>query len=260
MYRLLPGVILMFLLSACVHPAMQSGSATAEDGMPPQAEPDRQTPFARLTVHGEASVEVPPDQLRMRLSVVTSDPDSDRAMAENNRQMTALIEGLVELGLGSDDYQTGQFQTRPEWSRPPRPAPATWKRSIIGYTVVNELLIRTDRIDLAGKLLAAAQAAGANQIGSLNFALTEPAEHREEAIILATRRAKLKAQTLAEAAGVALGPIQALSLDQAAAPGPVPLMEMATAKAATDAVPVNIGNVEVRAGVTIVFRIAEALE
>jgi uncharacterized protein YggE len=94
-------------------------------------------------------------------------------------------------------------------------------------------------------------------VGGLVFALAEPADHREEAIARATRRAMRKAQTLAEAAGVKLGAIQSLTLDQAAAPGPFPRMEMMAARAGemADAVPVNAGNVEVRAGVTLVYRI-----
>lgn len=253
MSRLMTGMLMLLLLSACVQPGMQSNVAATE------VKPERKGPYARLAVHDEAKVEVPPDQLRMRLSVVTSNADSDLAMEENNQQMNGLIDVLQGLGLSAEDYRTGQFQTRPEWSRPPRPAPANWQRSIVGYTVSNELLIKTEQVALAGKLLAAAQHAGANQIGGLTFALAEPADHREAAIALATRRALQKARILAEAAGVELGSIQSLTLDQAVTPGPLPRMEMMASKsgAAADAVPVNAGNVEVRAGVTVVFRIAD---
>lgn len=244
MYRLIPGLILLFALTACAHPHRDRGTDLAKS-------------FARLTVHGEAKVEVPPDQLRLRLNVVTSNADSDLALQENNRKMNTLLEALQGLGLGADDYRTGQFQTYPEWSRPPRPAPANWQRSIVGYTVNNELLVKTDQVELAGKLLAAAQTAGADQVGGLVFALAEPADHREEAIAQATRRAMRKAQTLADAAGVQLGAVQSLTLDQASAPGPFPRMEMMAARAGgkADAVPVNAGNIEVRAGVTVVYRI-----
>lgn len=244
MYRYISGLFILLLLAACAHPVSNRGADLVKS-------------FSRLTVHGEAKVEVPPDQLRLRLSVVTSNADSDLALQDNNRQMNELIEVLNEVGLNINDYRTGQFQTRPEWSRPPRPAPANWQRSIVGYTVSNELLIKTDQVELAGKLLATAQNAGANQIGGLTFALAEPADHREEAIALATRRALRKAQTLAEAAGVELGSIQSLTLDQAVAPGPRPRMAMMEAKSSvvSDAVPVNAGNVDVRAGVTVVFLI-----
>ena len=244
MYRIVPGLILLVLLSACAHSVVGKKASLVDS-------------FSYLTVHGEAKVEVAPDQLQLRLSVVTTNPDSDLALEDNNQQMSELIGALQRLDLKADDYRTGQFQTRPEWSRPPRPAPANWQRSIVGYTVTNELIIRTERVELAGKLLAAAQNAGADQIGGLTFALAEPADHREEAIALATRRALQKAQTLATAAGVELGPIQSLILDQASAPGPFPRMEMMAVKSSmvSDAVPVNAGDVEVRAGVTVVFRI-----
>ena len=246
MYRALSGLILLLFLSACAHPVVGKKADFLDS-------------FSRLTVHAEAKVEVPPDQLHLRLSVVTSNPDSDLALQDNNRQVEGLIRALNELGLGSDDYRTGQFQTYPEWSRPPRPAPANWQRSIVGYTVSNELLIKTEQIELAGKLLAAAQTAGVDQIGGLTFALAEPADHRDGAIALATERALRKAKTLATAAGIKLGPIQSLTLDQAAEPSPFPRMEMMAVKSgmASDAVPVNAGDVEVRAGVTVVFRISE---
>lgn len=248
MYRMIPGLLVLLLLTACVHPHMERSKVV-----------ERMGSFSLLTVQSEARVEVPPDQLQLRLSVVTSNEDSDLALQENNQQMTALLLSLQSLGLGKDDYRTGQFQTRPEWSRPPRPAPANWQRSIVGYRVSNELLIKTDQVELAGKLLAAAQRAGADQVGGLTFTLAEPEDHREEAITIATQRAMRKAQTLAAAAGVELGPIQSLTLDQASAPGPFPRMEMMSVKAgaAADIVPVNAGNVEVRAGVTAVYRISE---
>jgi uncharacterized protein YggE len=242
MDRLIAGLLLLVVLSACAHPHRER---TAEF---PAA-------FSRLTVHGEARVDVPPDQLRLRLKVVTGNADPELALADNNRRINRLIAALRGLGLDEDDYRTGQFQTYPEWSRPPRPAPADWQRSIVGYTVNNELLISTGRVALAGKLLATAQQAGADHIGGLTFALAEPADHREAAIALATRRALRKAQTLAAAAGVALGPIQSLTLDQAAAPGPLQRMELTALSQTADAVPVQAGDVEVRAGVTVVFRL-----
>ncbi|PLX87178.1 MAG: hypothetical protein C0619_15365 [Desulfuromonas sp.] len=247
MYRLIAGMLLLLFLSACAHPHIVRKG-------------DRVGGVSHLTVQSDAKVEVPPDQLRLRLAVVTSNVESELALQENNRKMNALIASLRALGLEEEDYRTGQFQTQPEWSRPPRPAPANWQRSIVGYTVSNELLIKTDQVELAGKLLATAQNAGADQIGGLVFALAEPEDHREAAIALATRRALRKAQALATAAGVELGSIQSLTLDQAAAPGPFPRVEMMAAKAglAADVVPVNSGNVDVRAGVTVVFRISEA--
>ena len=249
MYRICTGIFFIVFLAACV-PSNQVR------GLGPAAT------LTHLTVHGEAKVEIPPDQLHLRLSVVSSHFDSDMAIQENNRNMERLIETLQELGLGDEDYRTGQYQTLPEWSRPPRPAPANWQRSIVGYTVTNTSLVETERVDLAGKLLGAAQDAGANQVGGLSFALAEPADHREEAITLATRRAVRKAQTLAIAAGVELGPIQSLTLDQATTPGPMPRMMLMEAQSsmASDAVPVNAGDVEVRAGVTVVFRILGSIE
>ena len=214
----------------------------------------------QLMVRGEGTVEATPDLLHLRLGVVTQDTSADIALADNNARMGAVMENLKQIGIAGTEMASGQFQIRPEWSLPPRPTPANWQREIVGYRVSNELLIATTRVELAGKLLALSQQAGANQIGGLQFSLANPEEQRQQAITLATKRAQRQAQTMAAAAGVTLGPVQSLSLDS---PGgaPHPQLMMAEARVASaDTVPVAAGMVEVSAAVTLVYRLAKAAE
>lgn len=209
----------------------------------------------QLVVRGEGSVEATPDLLQMRLGVVTQDAGADAALAGNSARMLAVMTALTEIGIGEDEMATGQFQIRPEWSLPPRPTPANWQRTILGYRVSNELLIATTRVELAGKLLAASQQAGANQVGGLQFTLADPAEQQQKAIALATEKAIRQAQTMAAAAGVNLGAVQSLTLDPpGGAPGPRPMMAEARL-ASADSVPVATGRVEVSAAVTLVYRL-----
>ncbi len=211
--------------------------------------------FPQLVVRGEATVEAAPDQLQLRLGVVTQDADAELALSSNSERMQAVMDSLAQIGIVREELATGQFQVRPEWSLPPRPTPANWQREIVGYRVSNELLIATTRVKLAGKLLAATQRAGANQVGGLQFTLADPQEQKQRAIALATERAIRQAQTMAAAAGVKLGPVQSLTLDS---PGgvPGPQLMMAEARmASADTVPVAAGKVEVSAAVTLVYRL-----
>lgn len=235
-------LVLMTTLCAC---APRSIHLRAADSTLPQ-----------LVVRGEGRVEVVPDQLRLRLEVVTEASDADQALSENNRRMAAVMKTLAEIGISGAEMATGQFQIRPEWSLPPRPTPASWQRQIVGYRVSNELLIKTTRVELAGRLLAAAQQAGANQIGGLQFALADPEEQRQKAIALATKQAIREARTLAQAAGVSLGPVRSLTLDNSGgAPGPQVVMAAART-ASADAVPLAAGKVEISARVSIVYLLA----
>ena len=213
------------------------------------------TALPQLVVQADATVNAAPDQLQLRLGVVTEAEDAGQALADNNQRMETLMRMLENLGIARNELATGQFQIRPQWSVPPRPTPANWQRKIVAYQVSNELLVATTKVDLAGKLLGSAQQAGANQIGGLEFTLADPELYRQQAIAEATRKAMRKAETMAAAAGTTLGDIVSLTLDASgAAPGPrVMMAEMRSAVA--DTVPIAAGKVDVSAGVTIVYRL-----
>lgn len=233
-------LMLLLLLSSC---------APANINFPPAENPPQ------LVVRGEGRVEVIPDQLQLRLGVVTDGSEADQALAENSQRMAAVMEMLGEIGIAGDEMETSQFQVSPNWSLPPRPTPANWQRQIIGYRVSNELLIKTKRVDLAGRLLAAAQQAGANQIGGLLFALADPEVPRQRAITLATEQAVREAGTLAEAAGVRLGPVVALTLENNGML-PRPQVMLAEARVASaDSVPVVAGKVEITVAVSMVYQL-----
>ena len=166
----------------------------------------------QLVVQADGEVKVNPDQLQLRLGVVTEADEAGPALQQNNQQMAAVMQMLAEIGIAYADIATGQFQIRPEWSRPPRPTPANWQREIVGYRVSNEVVVTTTQVELAGKLLSLAQQAGANQIGGLQFGLADPTAHRQKAIEVATEKAIRKAKTMAAAAGVELAGIQSISL------------------------------------------------
>ena len=102
-----------------------------------------------------------------------------------------------------------------------------------------------------GATLDALVAAGANQMNGLNFTIKDPAPLLARARTDAVADAKLRAQQYAAAAGVALGPIQALSEGGGEAPRPM-YRVMAMAAAPT---PIAAGEESVNASVTIVWEI-----
>lgn len=216
-----------------------------------------QTAPPQLVVQAEGQVKVNPDQLRLRLGVVSEAETTGAALEQNNQRMAAVMQMLEDIGIAYAEMATGQFQIRPEWSRPPRPTPANWQREIIGYRVSNELLISTTQVELAGKLLSLAQQAGANQIGGLQFGLADPSAHRQKAIEIATGKALRKAQTMAAAAGVKLGAVQSISLGSSGEAGRPKLMMAEARMASADPVPVAAGKVEVSALVKIIYRLQE---
>ncbi len=204
-----------------------------------------------LTVRGEASLEISADQGQLRLAVVTSAADAETALRRNSEKLGGVEKALAETGLEKGEYRTGQFSIQPQWTRPPDQAGPAWQPTIAGYTVTNSLQITTRKLALLGPLIEAAVKAGANRVEGLVFDLADPAAYRARVIGMATETARREAAALADAAGIRLGPVLSLQLDPAESP-PRPMMMRLAESAPPQITP---GEVSVRAGVTVVYRI-----
>jgi uncharacterized protein YggE len=208
-----------------------------------------------LRVHGEAQLQVPADQLRLSVGVTTQAADADTALARNSTRMRAVEQALRETGLDKKEYRTGHFSVQPQWTPRPRQAPPDWQPTISGFTVSNSFAVVTPKLKLAGPLIEAAVKAGANTVGDLFFDLADPQAARAEAIRQATTVARTRARTLAAAAGVPLGTVLAIALDQAAIrPQQLQAVRLETMAAGGEP-PMAPGEVTVHAGVTMTYRL-----
>lgn len=166
-----------------------------------------------LAVKGEASIFRPTDQLEVILGVVTNAETSSVALNENNQRMHQVVTNLQSLGLPDTDYQTGHFTIHPIYQKPSKDSDENERTKISHYEVVNAIKIKTTKIDLAEKIIAAAVQGGANQIDQLNFNLSKPQAYRDAAIQAAAQNALADANTLANAMGVQIKRVLSLSLD-----------------------------------------------
>lgn len=229
-------------------------------GCPPRVHQQALKSSSQLVVRGEATIKAAPDQVEMSLEAATTAETAEEALQTNNSAIDNLRQMLEAEGLSSSEYKTGQFSIQPQWSRPPRPAPANWTPEIVGYRVNNSLQVATSRVELAGRLLALAQQAGVNKAGSLNFTLADPEEANRLAIAAATQRAQLRAETLAQAAGVKLGKLLEARVEESGSSRQPRVMmaeaSMAT-KSAVNNVPISAGDVSVTAAVVLSYEILE---
>lgn len=241
MYRLLC-VFLLFLLAGLA-PSRPSFAA----------EP------AYLHVSGEAVLQVPADQAEFRVGVQTDGVTAEQALENNSKAMRQVEQKLLLAGLEKGEYSTARFQLQPRWSPRPRDAEPDWRPRIVGFSVSNSFAVRTTKLEILGKLIEAASAAGANDIGQISFSLADPRAHRRSAIEQATKNAIADAKTLAASAGVRLLEIADITLDHAALPPVRPMSEgvmrtMAVAAAPPIAAPDDL---EVRASVSIRYLVGE---
>jgi uncharacterized protein YggE len=213
-----------------------------------------------LTVRGTAQLEMPADQLRITLGVVTEADDAAEALARNTERMNTVMKSIRQAGLEDGEYETGRFSVQPMYTRRPRGADADWRPQIIGYRVSNSINIKTKKLKMAGTLIDEATDAGANSVDSISFDLADPRTHREEAIRTATHNAITDAHILADSATLELVRVLRIELD---ATGREPYMPMARgmggameADMARAPTPITPGDVTVRATVDVVYEIA----
>jgi uncharacterized protein YggE len=211
----------------------------------------------KLTVRGKADLEKPADQLAITIGVVSEHADAREALDDNSTRMNDVFEVLERAGLDRDEFETGRFRVRPVYERRPRGADQDWAPRILHYEVANSVIVKTEKLDLAGDLIDAATQAGANDINDIRFDLARPRAHRQEAITKATGHAVKDATTLAAAAGVRLVRLLSISLDQATSQSQRRsrgVSALAGPESATP--PIAAGDVTVSASVTLVYEIA----
>lgn len=205
-----------------------------------------------LTIHGAAVLNKPADQLHITVGVVTEGAHAEEVLRDNNEKMRAIITTLQMKELSNKEYSTGQFSISPTYTPYPKNPPPDWTQKINGYRVSNSLSIQTDKLNLAGEIIDTVSQAGANSIDQISFDLKDDRLYRQEAIKLATENAKQDAENLASAANLKLGPIFEISLDDVKTPEP---RFRQYAGALANKTPIEPGDVNVHAGVKIVYRI-----
>jgi len=208
--------------------------------LPARAEPRTIT----MTGHGE--VKAAPDEVQIHAGVVTSAATAAEALAANNARMKALFDALRKMGVAERDIQTASFSVSPQYTG----GANNERPRLTGYQVNNDVSLRLEDVSKLGTALDMLVRAGANQMHGIDFSIREPAPLLQKARAAAVADARLRAETYAQAAGVALGTIQTISESGGTAP-PRPLFRAMAA----ESVPVAPGEEGVSADVSITWEI-----
>ena len=202
-----------------------------------------------LIVSGEGRVSVEPDMAVLTLGVSHEAPSAKAAMDATSRGVGEVLETLNAAGLEGRDVQTASVSLSPRWDHSKRDAPPR----VVGYVASNTLTIRVRDLGELGGILDRVVGSGANQMNGLSFTLAEPRPVQDQARVRAVEDAVAKAQLLADAAGVTLGPIRRMTEGGGGRPAPEMLQRGAMAMDAS--VPIATGEVDIRATVSIAFDI-----
>jgi uncharacterized protein YggE len=182
-------------------------------------------PPASISVTGEATLSAPPDLAEVD-GGVTSDAKTAREASEaNNAAMGKVLLALKAAGIDEKDFQTSQLSLQPQ-SAPGRAGPS----AIVGYRASNRVTIRLHDVTKVASAIDTMVGAGANDIGGINFMVSQASKRLDDAREQAVADARRKAEIYAKAAGVALG--APLSITEGGSLGPMPFRKMAAGMAA----------------------------
>ena len=200
-----------------------------------------------LTVSGQGEVKAAPDQAMLSAGVVSDAKTAAAALAANTRAMNAVFATLRNAAIADKDMQTSNFSVQPQYA----PTSSSDDQRIIGYQVSNDVSVTVEDLDRLGATLDALVASGAKSIGEIGFAIKDPGPLLAQARADAVADATAKAQVLAKAAGVTLGPIT--SIAEGGTERPLRIMAMTANEKAP--VPIAAGEQSVSTDVTITWEI-----
>ena len=172
-------------------------------------------PPAAISVTGEATVSVPPDLAEIDGGVTSEAKTAREASEANNAAMGKVLQALKGAGIEEKDIQTARLSLQPQ-SAPNRSGPS----AIAGYRASNRVTVRVRDVTKVASVIDTLVGAGANEIGGINFVVSQASKLLDEARERAVADARRKAEIYAKAAGVTLGAPLSISEEGNSAPAP----------------------------------------
>jgi uncharacterized protein YggE len=203
-----------------------------------------------ISVTGEATISAPPDLARIEAGVTTDAKTARDAASANNDAMGKVLLALKSAGLSDKDYQTSRLSLQPQYANQNRPGPNV----LSGYRASNQVTIKLRDVSKIAGVIDAVTAAGANDIGGINFMVSNASKLLDDARAEAVTDARRKAEIYAKAAGVTLGAPISISEHGAA----VPIMYRRAAAPMAAEAPIAPGEETLRVTVGISWEIKAA--
>jgi uncharacterized protein len=216
-----------------------------------------ETPLHSIAVAGEAELLLPPDYATIQLGVVTQAPLVGDALAENSARMSRVIAAIAALDIADKDIRTSTFDIQPRYE-PLQPGAYEGDafRTVVGYYVSNKVTVTVRDLTNVAKIIDDSVKAGANASGNVSFKINDVSAHLDDARRRAVENAHHKAQILADAAHIHLGPAISVTDNEANTSyggdtaGTIETVVVTGSRIPT---PIEPGSVSVKATVTVVY-------
>jgi uncharacterized protein len=252
------------LLSGCIgqkpprytNDTQSKGSLTEETvyGTSKETQNTAASQAKTIVVTSEGSVKVVPDTVMARIEVLTEKPTSEEAVNINSVNTQNVVTAIKALGESDLKIETSGYSLQPLYNYIDNKPPV-----IYAFSAVTTLLVTTKKIEKIGNIITAAVEAGASNISSISYDLSDEIkkEAKNEALTNAVKDANNKADAIAKALAVDILEVYSVNEVGTSYPGPILYESTDTLKAAASsgAVPPVIlpQDLEVKANISIVY-------
>ncbi|MCC6299848.1 MAG: SIMPL domain-containing protein [Anaerolineales bacterium] len=161
-----------------------------------------------LSVVGTGTADLEPDIAYIYVGVHTELPSAAEAVAQNNAQTQKMIDALTAFGIDAKDIRTTSFSIWPFDKYDPLTGASTGEKY---YSVDNTVYVTVRDLTKLGNLLDTVIGAGANTVNSIQFDVANKDAALKQARADAVVDAKVKAEELAQAAGMSVGAIRSIT-------------------------------------------------
>lgn len=159
-------------------------------GLNNEVSADIDTSVNVVTVNGVGAITVKPDIAYINVGVETQNADAAIAQDENSEKMNKVMAALKNIGILEDDIKTVQYSVYD------RQDYFDGGKGDKYYQVTNIVKVTVKDIEKVGEVIDVVSTAGANQVSSIQFGISNEDEVYQEALKLAMTSAKGKANSL----------------------------------------------------------------
>ena len=217
--------------------------------LPAQRQRERPRPEPSvIRTSGTATVKAAPDEARVSIGVVTQAQTAESAASKNAEQVQATLAAVRKVLGDAGEIQTQNYSIYPEYRHPGRDG---GQPQISGYRAQNTVEVHIKDIAKVGPVIDAATSSGSNQIQGVQFGIQDESELRAKALQDAARKARANADALASGLGLTVSRIVSVEEGGPTVVQPYRYAMAERAMAADASTPIEAGEVEVQATVTM---------
>ena len=234
-------LVIIIALTALVLGACAPAAAQNAAGVQPRT----------LSINGSGTITLSPDIANISVGVITEAEEATEAVDLNNIRTEKIIAAVKELGVAEADIATADFSIFPrdEYDLQGQPT-----RKL--YSVQNTVRVTVRELGALGDILGAAVEAGANNVYGIQFDVEDREASYAQALDAAMQNAGTRAQALADAAGIELGPVYNVSTSIYGGGVNVPVTEKALGVGGSSPqIPISPGQMQITVDVYVVYEL-----